>query len=71
MTIPQDEKTAAQACTKAESAVDVLWDEVIAKLKAQPAREPCKHEWNNGGMNPEYCLKCGMSIMAHAFMECP
>lgn len=32
---------------------------------------PCDHEWNNEGVNPEYCLKCGMSIMAHAFMECP
>jgi hypothetical protein len=33
--------------------------------------KPCEHEWNNGGVNPEYCLKCGMSLWAHAFMECP
>jgi hypothetical protein len=36
-----------------------------------PTREPCSHEWNNGGINPEYCVKCGMSLIAHAFMECP
>jgi hypothetical protein len=33
--------------------------------------EPCDHEWNNGCVNPEYCLKCGISLWAHAFMECP
>lgn len=32
---------------------------------------PCDHEWDNEGVNPEYCLKCGMSLMAHAMMECP
>ncbi len=32
---------------------------------------PNEHEWNNGGCNPEYCVKCGMSFIAHVFMECP
>lgn len=34
-------------------------------------REPCDHEWNNEGCNPTHCQKCGISIEAHAFMECP
>jgi hypothetical protein len=32
---------------------------------------PCDHEWDNDGYNPEFCLKCGLSFMAHAFMEMP
>lgn len=31
----------------------------------------CDHDWNNEGINPTHCLKCGKSFMAYAFMECP
>jgi len=33
--------------------------------------KPCDHEWNNGGCNPEYCEKCGISFMRYAFTEMP
>lgn len=37
--------------------------------------EPCvckpgDHHWNNGGMDPEYCLRCGMGFWRYAFTEC-
>jgi hypothetical protein len=44
------------------------WDNMLLHIKPKPK---CDHEWNNEGINPEYCLKCGMSLMAHAMMECP
>lgn len=46
-------------------------DADTAFVHVSPVREPCDHEWNNGGHNPDHCVKCGMSIMAHAFLECP
>lgn len=31
----------------------------------------CDHDWNNEGINPTHCLKCGQSFIAYAFMEAP
>lgn len=54
---------------------DKAWDDMVLHLKEKyppDGNKPvCKHDWNNDGINPTHCLKCGMSIMAHAFMECP
>jgi hypothetical protein len=44
-------------------------DVVIAHVTLTPA--PCDHEWDNGGCNPEQCLKCGMSFTRYIFTECP
>lgn len=29
------------------------------------------HHWDNGGMDPTHCLRCGMSFWRYAFTECP
>lgn len=29
------------------------------------------HHWDNGGNDPQWCLKCGMSFTRYVFMECP
>jgi len=34
-------------------------------------KSKCDHDWNNEGVNPTHCLKCGQSFMAYVFMECP
>lgn len=34
-------------------------------------KSACDHDWNNEGINPTHCLKCGQSFTAYAFMECP
>lgn len=34
-------------------------------------KSKCDHEWNNEGLNPTHCLKCGQSFTAYAFMEMP
>lgn len=44
------------------------WDDMLLHIKPKPK---CDHDWNNEGINPTHCLKCGMSLMAHAMMECP
>jgi hypothetical protein len=67
------------ATTKADehfhAYMDKAWEKHIAKLKAKYPPDgvtpKCDHDWNNEGCNPTHCLKCGMSIMAHAMMECP
>jgi len=33
-------------------------------------RDPCDHQWNNGGQNPTHCLRCGISFGFCIFMEC-
>ncbi len=32
--------------------------------------EPCDHDWDNDGRNPERRLKCGLSFIAYTHMEC-
>lgn len=34
-------------------------------------KSKCDHDWNNEGVNPTQCLKCGQSFWAYAFMEMP
>lgn len=34
-------------------------------------KPPCDHEWPDECDTYSQCLKCGMSLMRHAFMECP
>ena len=34
-------------------------------------KSKCDHDWNNEGINPTHCLKCGQSFTAYAFMEAP
>jgi len=36
-----------------------------------PKPQKCDHDWKYEGGNPSHCKKCGMSLMAHAMMECP
>jgi hypothetical protein len=41
--------------------------EEITLVHVSETPKPCDHDWNNGGCNPEYCLKCGTSFMRYAF----
>ncbi len=55
-----------------EEAADILGttpDKCSVHITRVP--EPCDHDWDNDGCNPEYCLKCGMSFMRHIFTEMP
>lgn len=45
--------------------------EEITIVHVSETPKPCDHDWNNGGCEPEYCLKCGMSFMRYAFCEMP
>jgi hypothetical protein len=29
------------------------------------------HHWDNGGNDPQWCLKCGMSFIRYVHTECP
>jgi hypothetical protein len=31
----------------------------------------CEHEWENEGSADAFCSKCGMALIAHAFLEMP
>ena len=46
-------------------------DHGAAMAHFMPKRKPCDHDWEYVDGNPSHCKKCGMSLMAHAFMECP
>lgn len=41
-----------------------------AYAKAHPTCDPHEHDWNNEGVNPDQCLRCGMSFTRYIFMEC-
>lgn len=45
--------------------------DAVVTVHVTPTPEPCEHEWDNGGCNPEQCLKCGMSFTRYIFTECP
>lgn len=43
----------------------------ITLVHVSETPKPCDHDWDNEGMNPEQCLKCGMSFTRYIFTECP
>lgn len=39
--------------------------------KKPPRCHPYEHEFTQNGDDSDYCIKCGMSVIAHAFLEAP
>lgn len=40
--------------------------------RARPTRcAPHEHDWDNDGVNPERCLRCGISFLNHIYTEMP
>lgn len=43
---------------------------IAEHAKRPPTCNPSEHDWNNDGIDPTHCLRCGMSFTRHIFMEC-
>ena len=44
--------------------------ETVTLFQCKIVEKNCDHEWVPEDENPEYCAKCGTSLMAYAMMEC-
>ena len=67
MKVPITQEAIDAAKEAGAKLLDCRLDEV--QVHISPAYTPCDHDWNTV-MEPEYCLKCGMSFTRYIFTEC-
>lgn len=52
-----------------------LIEELFSSEDLEPLTEGVcaghNHHWDNGGNDPQWCLKCGMSFVRFVHTECP